>query len=70
VYHSAGPQPAYIFGGRGKTIVTCCIIFGIGQNGCSLLLHQTTKHVFENFGGQLPGCGPVIQCSSYKQLFS
>jgi len=28
-----GPQPADIFGKGGKLIVTCCTIFGRGQNG-------------------------------------
>jgi len=33
----------------GKIIVTCyCTIFG-EANDCNLLLHPTTKHVFENF---------------------
>jgi len=31
----------------------------LGRNDCNLLLHLTTKHVYEHFGGQLPGCHPI-----------
>jgi len=35
---------------------TCCTIFG-GENGCNLF-HLTTKHDFENFGGN--SCLPLV----------
>jgi len=43
-------------------------IFGVAeQNDCNVMLYLTTKHDFENFGGQLagcpPGCGPVSSVS-------
>jgi len=36
--------------GRSQLIVSsCCAIFAGGQNYCNLVLHRTTKYVFENF---------------------
>jgi len=35
------------------------IFDGVGQNDCKLL-YLTTKHVFENFGEQLPSCSSLV----------
>jgi len=54
-----GPQPADIFGGT-KMFVTCCwTIFG-GEKWFWLLLHLTTKHVFENFAGGITRLPPHL----------
>jgi len=56
-FPKAGPQPADIF---------------VWQNNCNLMLHLTTKHVFEKFAGVLfpgypPVCGPAQKCGINAQ---
>jgi len=50
--------------------VTTSWYFRGGQNDCNLL-YLTTKHVFENFWGQLPGCPLVHETlhGSQQSLF-
>jgi len=42
-----------------KLLQPIFVLFFVGQNDCNLL-HLTNKHIFEKFGGQLPGCFPLV----------